>query len=70
MPIKTVELHDKRTSRTISLRVVDNGVAHTRPEPVDRGKPKWLRATLPTGPNYERLRSMTRELGLYTVCQE
>ena len=70
MATKTIELLDKRTSRTISLKVVDNGVATTRTEPVDRGKPNWLRATLPSGPNYERLRAMSKELGLYTVCQE
>lgn len=70
MTNKIIELLDKRTSRTISLKVVDNGVATTRSEPVDRGKPSWLRATLPTGPNYERLKAMSKELGLYTVCQE
>jgi len=70
MATKTIELLDKRTSRTISLKVVDNGVATTRTEPVDRGKPNWLRATLPSGPNYERLLAMSKELGLYTVCQE
>jgi lipoic acid synthetase len=70
MPVKTVELLDKRTNRTIALKVIDNGVATTRSEPVDRNKPSWLRATLPTGPNYERLRGMTKQLGLYTVCQE
>jgi lipoic acid synthetase len=70
MPVKTVELLDKRTNRTIALKVIDNGVATTRAEPVDRHKPSWLRATLPSGPNYERLRGMTQQLGLYTVCQE
>jgi lipoic acid synthetase len=70
MPVKTIELLDKRTNRTIALKVIDNGVATTRAEPVDRNKPSWLRATLPSGPNYERLRGMTRQLGLYTVCQE
>jgi lipoyl synthase len=70
MAVKTVELLDKRTNRTIALKVIDNGVATTRSEPVDRGKPGWLRATLPSGPNYERLRGMAKQLGLYTVCQE
>ena len=44
MPVKTIELLDKRTNRTIALKVIDNGVATTRAEPVDRGKPSWLRA--------------------------
>ncbi len=70
MPVKTVELLDKRTNRTIALKVIENGVATSRAEPVDRGKPSWLRAALPSGPNYQRLREMTKELGLYTVCQE
>ncbi len=68
--MKQVTLPDKRTGGTISLQVVDNGVATTRSEPVDRNKPSWLRASAPTGPNYERLKSLTKELGLYTVCQE
>jgi lipoic acid synthetase len=70
MSLKTVELLDARTGRSIALRVVDNGVATDRPEPVDRNKPAWLRATVPTGPNYERLRTLTRRLSLHTVCQE
>ncbi len=70
MSLKTVELVDKRTQRMIALKVVENGVATTRAEPVDRNKPNWLRAALPSGPNYQRLREMTKELGLYTVCQE
>jgi len=70
MPVKTIELLDKRTNRTIALKVIDNGMATTRSEPVDRGKPGWLRATLPSGPNYQRLRDLTQQLGLYTVCQE
>jgi len=70
MSLKTVELLDKRTNRSIALKVVENGVATTRAEPVDRNKPNWLRAALPSGPNYQRLRDMTKRLGLYTVCQE
>lgn len=68
--MKQVTLADKRTGGTISLQVVDNGVATNRSEPIDRNKPRWLRATAAVGPNYERLRALTRELGLYTVCQE
>jgi lipoic acid synthetase len=70
MSLKTVVLPDARTGRSIALRVVDNGVATDRPEPVDRNKPAWLRSMIPTGPNYDRLRALTRRLSLYTVCQE
>jgi lipoic acid synthetase len=33
-------------------------------------KPAWLRGQAATGPNYERLRSTVRSLGLATVCEE
>lgn len=32
-------------------------------------KPAWLRRKLPTGPEYERIRSLIRERKLATVCQ-
>jgi lipoyl synthase len=70
MSLKTIELPDARTGGTISLRVIENGVAGHRPEPLDRSKPTWLRAAAPAGPNYDRLRDLTRRLSLYTVCQE
>ena len=34
------------------------------------GKPKWLRRTLPTGPEYEHIRSLLKNHSLTTVCQE
>ena len=34
------------------------------------GKPRWLRRRLPTGPEYERIRSLIKDQGLATVCQE
>jgi len=34
------------------------------------GKPKWLRRSLPTGPEYEQLRKLLKTKGLTTVCQE
>src|SRR4029079_4344849 len=70
MPVKTVELLDKRTNRTFALKVIDNGVATTRSEPVDRGKPGGRGGTVPGGPHSERMRGMAKQLGLYTVCQE
>ena len=40
-----------------------------RKKPRER-KPAWLKGQLPSGPNYERLRSTVRTLGLATVCEE
>jgi lipoic acid synthetase len=37
---------------------------------VRKAKPPWLRRSLPTGPEYERMRSLLRTEGLITVCQE
>ncbi len=34
------------------------------------GKPKWLRRSLPSGPEYEKLRKLLKTKGLTTVCQE
>ena len=34
------------------------------------GKPKWLRRTLPTGPEYEKIRTLLKTHSLTTVCQE
>lgn len=33
-------------------------------------KPSWLKVPLPTGQEFARLKNMTRELGLHTVCEE
>ncbi|HEV8176162.1 MAG TPA: hypothetical protein VGP44_00595, partial [Gemmatimonadales bacterium] len=33
-------------------------------------KPAWLKVKAPGGPNYARIKSMVRELGLHTVCEE
>ena len=35
-----------------------------------RKKPEWIKAKIPSGPNYTRLRGLVRELGLHTVCEE
>lgn len=35
-----------------------------------QAKPHWLRRTLPTGPQYERIRALIRDQCLHTVCQE
>lgn len=34
------------------------------------GKPKWLRRSLPTGPEYEKIRQLLKTRELTTVCQE
>lgn len=34
------------------------------------GKPKWLRRTLPSGPEYEKIRTLLKNHSLTTVCQE
>ncbi|BCL63273.1 lipoyl synthase 1 [Desulfomarina profundi] len=34
------------------------------------GKPKWLRRSLPSGPEYEKLRQLLKSRELTTVCQE
>ncbi|MFT5726077.1 MAG: lipoic acid synthetase [Desulforhopalus sp.] len=34
------------------------------------GKPKWLRRSLPTGPEYENIRKLLKDHSLTTVCQE
>lgn len=34
------------------------------------GKPKWLRRSLPSGPQYEQLRRLLKDHTLHTVCQE
>ena len=33
-------------------------------------KPEWMRVKLQTGPEYNRLKKITRDLGLVTVCEE
>lgn len=67
---ETVQLEDRRTGGSVSLRVVRDGVAGERPEPVDRGKPSWLRVGMTTAPVYRDLKGMLGELSLHTVCEE
>ncbi len=40
------------------------------PAPLPARKPSWLKVKAPGGPNYGRIRTMMRELGLHTVCEE
>ena len=40
------------------------------PEGRPQRLPSWIRAKFPGGPNYLRLKSLMREEGLHTVCEE
>ena len=42
----------------------------TPSNPIRTGKPSWLRRKLPSGPQYEQIRSMIGKGQLHTVCQE
>jgi lipoic acid synthetase len=42
----------------------------TRSSAAPARKPSWLKVKAPGGPNYVHLKSMMRELGLHTVCEE
>ncbi len=35
-----------------------------------KGKPRWLRQSLPKGPHYQQVRTLLGRRGLHTVCQE
>jgi lipoic acid synthetase len=41
-----------------------------RREPLPARKPEWLKVKAPGGANYLKLKSMMREMGLHTVCEE
>lgn len=44
--------------------------AATRDRAARTPKPPWLKVPLPGGEGYARLKRLTRELGLHTVCEE
>jgi lipoyl synthase len=50
---------------TRSAPLTPEGLASAPPR-----KPSWLKVKAPGGPNYVHIRSMMRELGLHTVCEE
>jgi len=50
-----------------SVSVASNGVPAKR---VQGPKPAWLKVPLPGGEGYARLKGLTRELKLHTVCEE
>lgn len=38
-------------------------------EPVNKGKPRWLRVKLPVGKNYKAVRKLVDEYKLHTICE-
>ncbi len=54
---------------SLSEQVLDNAPAAAPLDFVKRKKPAWLRAKLPGGPGYARLRSLVDEHALHTVCE-
>ena len=68
--MKKITLTDPITGEAREVSVVEGGVQSERPEPVDRQRPDWLKAPLPTGGSYARLKGLVQELELHTVCQE
>ena len=53
-----------------NLRAKPMVPAHARPPDNPAGpRPRWLLAPAAAGKNYERLRRLTRELRLHTVCE-
>ena len=54
------------------IAAIKDGVKARRGEPVQASgrKPGWLRARMPSGPNYSAVRQTVREHRLSTVCEE
>jgi lipoic acid synthetase len=53
---------------SLSDRIINNGPAAQHL--TAKRKPKWLKAKMPAGPGYNRLRAILSEHKLHTVCQE
>jgi len=51
-------------------RIQDTGYNEMIYDPSHTPKPPWLRRRLPSGPDYEHIRSLVRRGQLHTVCQE
>src|SRR5690606_40623598 len=54
---------------SLSGQVLNNGGGASQTL-APRRKPPWLKAKVPGGPGYQRLRGIMDEHGLHTVCQE
>ncbi|MEO1190956.1 MAG: lipoyl synthase [Pseudomonadota bacterium] len=60
----------QQNSGQTSPRVRHPEKAHKPDNEVKRGKPKWLRVRAPSSAEYEETKSIVREHGLTTVCEE
>jgi lipoic acid synthetase len=56
-------------SDRVHLPVVQGGDTSTEGAPPRRRHPEWIRAQLPSKPEYFEVRNMVRELKLHTVCE-
>jgi lipoic acid synthetase len=54
---------------SLSEQVLDNGPTAAPLDFIKRKKPDWLRAKLPGGKGYQKLRSLVDEHKLHTVCE-
>ncbi len=54
---------------SLSDRVLDNAAGASPLEFIKRKKPDWLRARLPGGPGFQRVRALVEEHALHTVCE-
>lgn len=52
--------------RPLSVKGPKGAASHRRRRP----RPRWLKAKMPGGPNYERLKGLMRHQRLHTVCEE
>jgi len=57
------------TRFSLSNLVLDNAEDAPRPEFIKRKKPDWLRAKLPGGGGYQRVKALIDEHALHTVCE-
>ena len=55
-------------SESLAVPLVQLSGPAPAPQPVR--KPSWLKVKAPGGPTYAHIRTMMRELGLHTVCEE
>jgi len=62
----------RRLSGLVDLMSQTSPLNTTSTPPTERSerKPAWLKVPLPGGEGYSRLKSLTKELSLHTVCEE
>lgn len=60
-----------RGTPTVSLSgMILNNTGGSLQQVAERRKPEWIRARIPGGAGYTRLRGIVQEHGLHTVCEE